>query len=150
VSLGTAFTNVRHGDNAPGLAYFPALSISHGERCIVNFGERPFEYPIKEFSPLQYAPPSSTLQHSEFLVESLNRLISFKESEKIESYEQDIVAAILFQHLAPLLENEYILIHSFYPLLQKLIGENNEALVLKVFDLMMTFMEVIHIIHVAS
>ena len=55
VSLGTAFTGV--STPCPGCAYFPALSLSNGERCELNFGSRPFQYPVPPFLPLQ-APPT--------------------------------------------------------------------------------------------
>lgn len=37
--LGVAFRNVPKGQN---IAYYPALSLSKGERAIMNFGLRPF------------------------------------------------------------------------------------------------------------
>ena len=39
--LGVAFDNVQYG---PGLAYFPAASLSYGESCQMNFGASPFKY----------------------------------------------------------------------------------------------------------
>ena len=42
-SLGVAFDNVQYG---PGLAYFPAASLSYGESCQMNFGGAPFKYPF--------------------------------------------------------------------------------------------------------
>ena len=41
--LGVAFDNVQYG---PGLAYFPAASLSYGESCHMNFGSAPFKYPF--------------------------------------------------------------------------------------------------------
>ncbi len=38
-----AFDNVQYG---PGLAYFPAASLSYGESCQMNFGGTPFKYPF--------------------------------------------------------------------------------------------------------
>eukprot|EP00252_Welwitschia_mirabilis_P021316 TRINITY_DN5440_c0_g1_i1.p1 TRINITY_DN5440_c0_g1~~TRINITY_DN5440_c0_g1_i1.p1 ORF type:complete len:1320 (-),score=231.72 TRINITY_DN5440_c0_g1_i1:184-4143(-) len=52
VSLGVAFYGVRE----PVSGYFPAVSLSQGERSEVNFGSRPFKYPVEGFLPLQ-APP---------------------------------------------------------------------------------------------
>jgi Kip1 ubiquitination-promoting complex protein 1 len=37
--LGVAFSNVKSG---PNMAYFPAISMQKQERCIFNFGLRPF------------------------------------------------------------------------------------------------------------
>lgn len=45
-SLGTAFTNIKTG---PGVAYFPAISLSFKESVAFNFGSRPLRYP----SPLR-------------------------------------------------------------------------------------------------
>ncbi len=51
VSLGVAFRNVR--TKQPSLAYFPTLSLSYAERCDLNFGGRPFAYPVAGYRPLQ-------------------------------------------------------------------------------------------------
>ncbi|GFP97326.1 E3 ubiquitin-protein ligase rkp [Phtheirospermum japonicum] len=56
ISLGVAFGGIRK--MVPGLGYYPAISLSQGERCELNFGGRPFKYPIKGFLPVQ-APPLS-------------------------------------------------------------------------------------------
>ncbi|KAL6552196.1 hypothetical protein OROGR_008350 [Orobanche gracilis] len=56
ISLGVAFGGIRK--MVPGLGYYPAISLSQGERCELNFGGHPFKYPIKGFLPIQ-APPSS-------------------------------------------------------------------------------------------
>jgi len=53
-----AFSNIRNFQ--PGAAFFPALSISHGERSELNFGSQPFRYPVEGFQPIQVkiaAPP---------------------------------------------------------------------------------------------
>eukprot|EP00850_Spirogloea_muscicola_P003185 SM000012S25447 [mRNA] locus=s12:1115664:1123627:- [translate_table: standard] len=55
VPLGVAFTGVRSLE--PGLGYFPAVSLSYGERCLLNFGSRPMQHPVPGFLPVQ-APPS--------------------------------------------------------------------------------------------
>jgi len=41
-----------------GLAYFPAVSLNLSERCEINFGLRPFEYPIEieGYKPLDITP----------------------------------------------------------------------------------------------
>ncbi|KNC85365.1 hypothetical protein, variant 1 [Sphaeroforma arctica JP610] len=50
-SLGVAFSNIRCGER--GLAFFPALSMSHLEKCDMNFGHKPFRYPMAGYRPLQ-------------------------------------------------------------------------------------------------
>ena len=51
--LGEAFNAVRQG---PGLAYFPAVSLSLGENLRANFGATPLRYPMEGYRPLQDAP----------------------------------------------------------------------------------------------
>lgn len=55
-SMGVAFDNVR--TKGPGLAYFPTLSLSYGERSELNFGQFPMLYPVEGFSPLHNVAPS--------------------------------------------------------------------------------------------
>lgn len=43
MSLGTAFENFSRG---PGMAYFPAISLSFKESVAFNFGSRPLRYPL--------------------------------------------------------------------------------------------------------
>lgn len=43
MSLGTAFENLSRG---PGMAYFPAISLSFKESVAFNFGSRPLRYPF--------------------------------------------------------------------------------------------------------
>lgn len=42
MSLGTAFEDLSRG---PGMAYFPAISLSFKESVAFNFGSRPLRYP---------------------------------------------------------------------------------------------------------
>ncbi|XP_002974307.2 E3 ubiquitin-protein ligase RKP [Selaginella moellendorffii] len=69
-SLGMAYDCVRRMEAKQG--YYPAISLSHGERCELNFGGRPFRYPIAGFLPLQ-APPvdtSGTNKHGSVIVKA--------------------------------------------------------------------------------
>ena len=59
IPLGVAFSNVRRF--APGLAYFPAVSLSVGERCCLNFGAAPMRYPVEGYVPLQASPDAAAL-----------------------------------------------------------------------------------------
>lgn len=43
MSLGIAFENFSRG---PGMAYFPAISLSFKESVAFNFGSRPLRYPF--------------------------------------------------------------------------------------------------------
>ncbi|KAF9609879.1 hypothetical protein IFM89_018964, partial [Coptis chinensis] len=81
VSLGVAFDTVRKME--PGLGYYPAVSLSQGERCDLNFGSRPFKYPIGGFLPLQAPPASNSL--ATYLLQCLSRLLELQFVEKAAS-----------------------------------------------------------------
>ncbi|EPS67096.1 hypothetical protein M569_07680, partial [Genlisea aurea] len=55
VPLGVAFGGIQK--LVPGFGYYPAISLSQGERCELNFGAVPFQHPIDGYFPIQ-SPPS--------------------------------------------------------------------------------------------
>lgn len=80
ISLGVAFGGIRK--MVPGLGYYPAISLSQGERCELNFGGFPFKYPIKGFLPIQ-APPSSKALATN-LFDCFLRLLQLQRVERAE------------------------------------------------------------------
>ncbi|KAH9296477.1 hypothetical protein KI387_040065, partial [Taxus chinensis] len=83
LTLGVAFHGVRKLKPEPG--YFPAISLSQGERCDLNFGSRPFKYPIKDFLAIQ-APPmikdgedvAFISEMATYLLKCLSRLVKLR------------------------------------------------------------------------
>lgn len=69
--LGVAFSSVLLG---PGMAYFPALSLSDRERCRLNFGSTPFAHPVTGYSALQ-TPNTTAVSKMEYLMTALKRLL---------------------------------------------------------------------------
>uniref|UniRef100_A0A8C7TJ57 E3 ubiquitin-protein ligase RNF123 n=1 Tax=Oncorhynchus mykiss TaxID=8022 RepID=A0A8C7TJ57_ONCMY len=63
-SLGTAFSNIKMG---PGVAYFPAISLSFKESVAFNFGSRPLRYPVEGYLPLQNPPTADLLRAHKLL-----------------------------------------------------------------------------------
>ncbi|KAM0976304.1 hypothetical protein FF1_019288 [Malus domestica] len=78
VSLGPAFHGIRK--MGPGSGYYPAVSLSQGERCELNFGARPFRFPIESYFPLQ-APPS-LVPFATQLLYCLSRLLGMHSVEQ--------------------------------------------------------------------
>nr|AFN42812.1 E3 ubiquitin protein ligase-like protein [Marsilea vestita] len=68
VSLGVAYAEDKNPTSQ--LPYYPAISLSQGERCELNFGGRPFKYPVESFQPLQSAP---SIKENGTLFQSLPR-----------------------------------------------------------------------------
>ncbi|KAH7290123.1 hypothetical protein KP509_30G032900 [Ceratopteris richardii] len=83
-SLGIAFTEV--GRSNPKFPYYPAISLSQGERCDLNFGARPFRFPVDSFQPLQ-APPLKKdsripiLTQAQYVLGCLQRLLQLESKE---------------------------------------------------------------------
>lgn len=71
-SLGIAYDRVR--TMQPSLAYFPAVSLSHTERCTLNFGAKPFVYPIQGYQALQAPPSAASMQEAAYYCACLSRL----------------------------------------------------------------------------
>ena len=78
--LGVAFRGIRK--MGPGFGYYPAISLSQGERCELNFGGRPFKYPIEDYLPLQ-APPSKSYFVTR-LLQCWSRLLDMHSVERAE------------------------------------------------------------------
>uniref|UniRef100_V9K7B4 E3 ubiquitin-protein ligase RNF123 n=1 Tax=Callorhinchus milii TaxID=7868 RepID=V9K7B4_CALMI len=72
ISLGVAFDNIKLG---PGLAYFPAISLSFKESVAFNFGSRPIRYPMEGYRPMQN-PPEADLTKAHKLLGYLKNVIT--------------------------------------------------------------------------
>ena len=89
--LGTAFANVRR--NGPGLAYFPAVSLSVGERVALNFGDAPMRYPIEGYAPLQEAPSRASLAVAERSLRAFEALAAEPSPAGSMTAEEEILVA---------------------------------------------------------
>eukprot|EP01119_Soliformovum_irregulare_P023658 TRINITY_DN830_c0_g1_i1.p1 TRINITY_DN830_c0_g1~~TRINITY_DN830_c0_g1_i1.p1 ORF type:complete len:1131 (+),score=360.09 TRINITY_DN830_c0_g1_i1:101-3493(+) len=114
-AMGEAFNTVRHGEDAIGLAYFPALSLSYSEKSILNFGGTPFAYPIPGYEPLQSPPTSQSF--ASYLCQCLVRLMRSSLSKDDVAF----IGGIIFDRLGPLLCDDYNVIASFFPALRDLL-----------------------------
>lgn len=122
VSLGVAFTEV--GNSDPKLPYYPAISLSQGERCDLNFGGRPFRYPMEGFQPIQ-APPLikdtglPALTQAQFLLGCLQRLLQLDSKEVVAA----MAPADRLRRLKPLGEDSYLVGREICKPLAKLMME---------------------------
>lgn len=82
-SLGVAFSNIKTG---PGIAYFPAISLSFKESVAFNFGSRPLRYPVEGYLPLQ-SPPTTDLMKANRLLGYIKILLS----TSIDTQEEKLV-----------------------------------------------------------
>ncbi|KAI7791397.1 putative E3 ubiquitin-protein ligase RNF123 [Triplophysa rosa] len=101
-SLGVAFSNIKTG---PGIAYFPAISLSFKESVAFNFGSRPlrypymyvcpltrlfFTYPVEGYLPLQ-SPPTSDLSKANRLLGYIKTLLSTSMDKQVPAENKTIV-----------------------------------------------------------
>uniref|UniRef100_A0A667WXY5 E3 ubiquitin-protein ligase RNF123 n=1 Tax=Myripristis murdjan TaxID=586833 RepID=A0A667WXY5_9TELE len=116
-SLGTAFTNIKMG---PGIAYFPAISLSFKESVAFNFGSRPLRY-LFSYLPLQN-PPTADLLKAQKLLGYIKTVLSTSiDTQEERLVEKDcaswrlhgeptvlITLAHIFNHFAPLMCKVYL------------------------------------------
>ncbi|XP_054866812.1 E3 ubiquitin-protein ligase RNF123 isoform X3 [Amphiprion ocellaris] len=117
-SLGTAFTSIKTG---PGVAYFPAISLSFKESVAFNFGSRPLRYPVEGYLPLQN-PPAADLMKAHRLLGYIRNILSTSiDIQEERLLERDcalwklhgeptvlITLAHIFNHFAPLMCKVYL------------------------------------------
>ncbi|CAN9512237.1 unnamed protein product [Ophioblennius macclurei] len=117
-SLGTAFTDIKMG---PGVAYFPAISLSFKESVAFNFGSRPLRYPVEGYMPLQN-PPTSDLMKAQKLLGYIKNVLSISiDIQEERLLDQDpsvwrlhgdptvlITLAHIFNYFAPLMCKVYL------------------------------------------
>uniref|UniRef100_G1PTN3 RING-type E3 ubiquitin transferase n=1 Tax=Myotis lucifugus TaxID=59463 RepID=G1PTN3_MYOLU len=156
MSLGTAFENLSRG---PGMAYFPAISLSFKESVAFNFGSRPLRYPpVAGYRPLQ-DPPRADLVRAQRLLGCFRAVLSVeldpvegrlleKESSEWQLQGQPTVLltlAHIFQRFAPLLRKVYLVESVLTSFLLGLVEagspEQAPAAVGQVLDLLWLFME---------
>lgn len=137
--MGIAFDNVRSKEE--GMAYFPTVSLSIGEKCLMNFGAIPFVYPVDGYQPLDSCGEIIHNQ-SVYLVNCISKLIPYLNSSKCKdkkSLSKDnnnnsssksfdelsfndvlIFFANIFEFYAPLLSSYKAAVRPFVELLIKL------------------------------
>ncbi|XP_016088419.1 E3 ubiquitin-protein ligase RNF123-like, partial [Sinocyclocheilus grahami] len=117
-SLGVAFSNIKAG---PGIAYFPAISLSFKESVAFNFGSRPLRYPVEGYLPLQ-SPPTTDLINANRLLGYLKTVLSTSiDTQEEKLVERDsgtwqiqgdptilVTLAHIFNHFAPLMCKVYL------------------------------------------
>ncbi|KAM4741401.1 E3 ubiquitin-protein ligase RNF123 isoform 3-T6 [Anableps anableps] len=117
-SLGTAFGGIKTG---PGVAYFPAISLSFKESVAFNFGSRPLRYPADGYLPLQDPPTADLLKAHRLLGCIKNVLSTSIDAQDEKLLEKDsaawrlhgeptvlIALAHIFNHFAPLMCKVYL------------------------------------------
>ncbi|XP_027857950.1 E3 ubiquitin-protein ligase RNF123 isoform X2 [Xiphophorus couchianus] len=117
-SLGTAFSSIKTG---PGVAYFPAISLSFKESVAFNFGSRPLRYPADGYLPLQDPPTADLLKAHRLLGYIKNVLSTSIDAQEEKLLEKDsavwrlqgdptvlITLAHIFNVFAPLMCKVYL------------------------------------------
>ncbi|PRP88001.1 hypothetical protein PROFUN_04429 [Planoprotostelium fungivorum] len=113
-SLGVAFLSVKSvTKGVEGMAYFPAFSLSQGERSRVNFGATPFQYPLEKYRSLQPAIPRPVVKIANSAFDALDQVlcISMSDEEAVDGLQE------VCTYLSPLLKSDYIITSHVYPFL---------------------------------
>ncbi|CAC5401067.1 unnamed protein product [Mytilus coruscus] len=157
-NMGKAFTNINLG---PGYAYFPAVSLAASENLRANFGATPLRYPVEGYRPLQ-DPPTDDIAKAWYLLDYMENLLPYVNSG--DQFPEDtllktgdtslghhpskscttlLVAAHLFDQLAPLLKNAYIVEQCLIKFLLRINShvKEEQSLICNMFDLMWSLMQ---------
>jgi len=127
-SLGVAFTDVRRWRE--GLAYFPAFSLSQGEKAELNFGGRAFLYPVPGFRPLQ-EPAAEQAAQADYLLGCLRRLMQLSSTaygqtsllpinfayQEFDASDVVLSCALVAKYLCPLLKVDFVVSAVLIPFL---------------------------------
>ncbi|XP_037951834.1 E3 ubiquitin-protein ligase RNF123 isoform X2 [Teleopsis dalmanni] len=85
-SMGVAFKRIETG---PGIAYFPAISLSFNQSVFGNFGNMPYVYPIEGFMPMQAKPIAHVLK-ADLLLGYMSNLADIIARKTRKQYEQGV------------------------------------------------------------
>jgi len=147
--MDDAFQGIR--THVPGLAYFPAISLSFSERCEVNFGLYPFEYPIEGYKPLDITPSRERRGQAEYLLTALQRLLPYLTADvmsplrknnhtSLSMVDRMFCAAQIFHRLGPLLADSVVVVSVFVPFLLDLFQKRDPNFA-KLIELLVLFLE---------
>uniref|UniRef100_A0A7N6FJV2 RING-type E3 ubiquitin transferase n=1 Tax=Anabas testudineus TaxID=64144 RepID=A0A7N6FJV2_ANATE len=160
-SLGTAFINIKMG---PGVAYFPAISLSFKESVAFNFGSRPLRYPFQPtgdtrgYLPLQNPPTADLMKAHKLLGYIKNVLSTSIDTQVGRLVDRDcavwrlhgeptvlITLAHVFNHFAPLMCKVYlvedVLMNFLLGILEGGGSVNEHPLIQQLLDLFWLLME---------
>ncbi|XP_062843168.1 E3 ubiquitin-protein ligase RNF123 [Trichomycterus rosablanca] len=117
-SLGTAFSDIKMG---PGIAYFPAISLSFKESVAFNFGSRPLRYPVEGYRPLQDPPTADLIKANRLLGYIKTVMVTSIDTQEEKLVERDasswqlqgeptvlVTLAHIFNYFAPLMCKVYL------------------------------------------
>lgn len=126
-SMGIAFEKIQTG---PGMAYFPAISLSNGEVVVANFGGSPFKYPLPGYEPIQLPPLKDTIK-ANILLDWVRNLLTLQDMKPEISSNTNckvsskallyLFASLLYQILCTLLNKTYVIEASLLPFIKRLI-----------------------------
>ena len=115
VALGAAFGGIA---DRPGIAYFPAFSLSMGERSAVNFGRWPLRYPVPGFEALD-CPTEDMVPAACHMLRALGRVLPALSSVSSPGYDGSAVLAChaCLSPLGPLLRDRHVIAGAVVPFL---------------------------------
>ncbi|XP_072328127.1 E3 ubiquitin-protein ligase RNF123 isoform X1 [Scyliorhinus torazame] len=155
ISLGVAFEDIRLG---PGIAYFPAISLSFKESVAFNFGSRPIRYPMEGYRPMQDPPEADLVKAHKLLGYLKNVITTSMDTQEGTLTEQNsalwqaqgeptvlITLAHIFNRFAPLMCKVYlvedVLMTYFLGILEGGGAVDEHPLIQHLLDLMWLLME---------
>ncbi|KAE8298964.1 E3 ubiquitin-protein ligase RNF123 [Larimichthys crocea] len=142
----------------PGVAYFPAISLSFKESVAFNFGSRPLRYPVDGYLPLQNPPTTDLTKAHKLLGYMKNVLSTAIDAQEDRLVDKDftswrlhgeptvlVTLAHIFNHFAPLMCKVYlvedVLMNFLLGILEGGGSVNEHPLIQQLLDLFWLLME---------
>ena len=124
--LGEFKKNIEKG---PGIAYFPAASISECEKCCFNFGACPFAYCYPGYEPIDIPKSqyNGSFEVTSSLLQCLNHsnLLNFLDDDFIDIYSKQSVHQKIFYFLTNISFNDLFLCKCLlFPFMYSLMKKN--------------------------
>ena len=115
--LGIAFEKVPKG---PNVVFFPALTLTRGESCLLNFGQLPFKYEYKHYRA--FDTPLTKINGIDSVISDLlklwkNNILPLLFTKKIGEYQNLLLSYEIFGFISQHITDSYVFHQIILPFL---------------------------------
>ena len=115
--LGIAFDKVPKG---PNVVFFPALTLTRGESCLLNFGQLPFKYEYKNYR--SFDTPLTKINGIDSVISDLlklwkNNILPLLFAKKIGEYQNLLLSYEIFSFISQYITDSYVFHQIILPFL---------------------------------
>ena len=125
-SLGIAFDKVPKG---PNVAFFPGITLTRGESCLLNFGQLPFKYEYKNYRA--FDAPLTKINGVNAIISDLlklwkNNILPLLYTKKISEYQNLLLSYDIFSFISQYITDSFIFHEVILPFLVDIIKSSKD------------------------